>query len=275
MNELSYWLLRHGNKLLTAIDDSGGNIFPCGRASDFGNPGDALLVGEWRGMRCYAAELDKLPENISGELMPVRSLFSLISAEAVYLAGRAIHLLDWQKNHRYCGKCGAPTTIKNGQFAMLCPACGLVAYPRISPAVMVLISRGEELLLARSPRFRPGVFSALAGFVEAGETLEQCASREVLEEVGIEIANLMYFRSQSWPFPDSLMVAFFADYAGGIIKPDPLEIEDAKWFSRSALPALPEPMSLARQLIDAACRQAEVIKREKPASGCAAGDLNN
>jgi NAD+ diphosphatase len=254
MNELSYWLLRFENQLLTTIDKAGGNIFPRGRASDFGNPVDVLLVGEWQGIRCYAADLDRLPENIAGELMPVRSLFSLAGAEEVYLAGRATQLLDWQKNHRYCGKCGAPTAVKAGQFAMLCPACGLVAYPRISPAVMVLISRGNELLLARSPRFRPGIYSALAGFVEAGETLEQCASREVLEEVGIEIANLRYFGSQSWPFPDSLMVAFFADYAGGIIKPDPLEIEDAKWFSRGALPALPEPVSLARQLIDAACR---------------------
>lgn len=255
MNELSYWLLRYENQLLTTIDKTGGNIFPSGRASDFGNPRDALLVGEWQGIRCYAADLEKLPENISGELMPVRSLFSLVSAEAVSLTGRAIQLLDWQKNHRYCGKCGTPTAIKAGQFAMLCPACGLVAYPRISPAVMVLISRGDELLLARSPRFRPGIYSALAGFVEAGETLEQCASREVLEEVGIAITNFRYFRSQSWPFPNSLMVAFFADYAGGIIKPDPSEIEDANWFSRSALPALPEPVSLARQLIDAACRQ--------------------
>jgi NAD+ diphosphatase len=120
---------------------------------------------------------------------------------------------------------------------------------------MVLISRGDELLLARSHRFKPGVFSALAGFVEAGETLEQCAEREVREEVGIAITNLRYFGSQSWPFPDSLMVAFFADYAGGTIQPDPLEIEDAGWFSRSALPALPEPMSLAWQMIDAACRE--------------------
>ena len=255
MNELSYWLLRCENQLLTAIDKTGRNIFPSGLASDFGNPGNALLVGEWQGIRCYAADFDRLPEDISGELMPVRSLFSLLSAEAVSLAGRAIQLLDWQKNHRYCGRCGAFTTIRTGQFAMLCPACGLVAYPRISPAVMVLISRGDELLLARSPRFRPGVFSALAGFVEAGETLEQCASREVLEEVGIEISNLRYFGSQSWPFPDSLMVAFFADYASGVIKPDPLEIEDAQWFSRSTLPALPEPVSIARQLIDAACCQ--------------------
>lgn len=186
--------------------------------------------------------------------MPVRGLFNLVGAEAVSLAGRAIQLLDWQKNHRYCGRCGVPTTLKPGEFSLVCPACGLVFYPRISPAVMVLISRGDELLLARSPRFRPGVFSALAGFVEAGETLEQCAKREVLEEVGIEITNLRYYKSQPWPFPDSLMMAFFADYAGGVIDPDPLEIEAAGWFSRGALPTLPEPVTLARQLIDAACR---------------------
>jgi NAD+ diphosphatase len=255
MNDLNYWLLRCENQLLVATDRSGGNIFPRGRAADLGNPGNALLVGELHGMQCYAADLDKLPENIPGELMPVRTLLSLAGVEAGYLAGRAIQLLDWQKNHHYCGRCGTLTNARAGQFAMQCPACGLIAYPRISPAVMVLISRGDELLLARSPRFRPGIYSALAGFVEAGETLEQCAIREVLEEVGIEIANLRYFRSQSWPFPDSLMAAFFADYAGGDINPDPLEIEDAQWFRCDALPALPEPVSIARQLIDAACRK--------------------
>ncbi len=255
MSELSYWLLRCNNQLVATIGKTSGNIIPRGRASDFGNPKDVILVGELQGIPCYAAELDQLPENIYGELIPVRSLFSLAGADEIYLAGRAIQLLDWRKNHRYCGKCGVQTVQKTAEYVMVCPACGLHAYPRISPAVMVLISRGDELLLARSPRFKPGVFSALAGFVEAGETLEQCASREVREEVGIGIANLRYFRSQSWPFPDSLMVAFFADYAGGIITPDPLEIESANWYSLSALPALPEPVSIARQLIDAACRR--------------------
>lgn len=255
MHKLCYWLFRSENQLLTTINQDGGNIFPRGRASDFGSPKDSLLVGKWQGLPCYAAEFHKLPENISGELMPVRSLFNLLGTEAVYLVGRAIQLLDWQKNHRYCGRCGAPTTVKTGEFAMSCSGCNLVVYPRISPAIMVLISRGDELLLARSPRFKPGVFSALAGFVEAGETLEQCVIREVREEVGIEITNLRYFRSQPWPFPDSLMVAFFADYVSGTIQPDPLEIEAAGWFLRGALPALPEPVSIARQLIDAATLQ--------------------
>lgn len=253
MNELAYWLLRIDGQLFTTTSTTGGELFPCRHASDFGNPRESLLVGQWQGLPCYAAELDEPPPDIPGELISIRSLFSLADEETIALARRAALLLDWQKNHRYCGKCSSPTNRKPGEYSMTCPECGLVAYPRISPAVMVLISRGDQLLLARSHRFKPGVFSALAGFVETGETLEQCAAREVREEVGIEITNLRYFGSQSWPFPDSLMVAFFADYAGGTILPDPAEIEDAGWFSRNALPALPEPMSLAWRMIDAAC----------------------
>lgn len=267
MNESSYWLLRCGNQLLTPADKAGGNIFPRGRALDFGSPEETLLVGTWQGIPCYAADFDTLPENISGELMQVRSLFNLASSEAIALAARAIQLLDWKKNHRYCGRCGTPTTMRTPEFSMSCSACNLVVYPRISPVVMVLISRGDQLLLARSPRFKPGVFSALAGFVEAGETLEQCARREVREEVGIEISNLRYFKSQSWPFPDSLMMAFFADYAGGTITPDPSEIEAAGWFSCNALPALPEPVTIARQLIDAACNASACP--ERGIQGCA------
>jgi len=249
MNDTSYWVLRHEDQVFTTAD-----VFPRGPASRFGNPENALRIGEWQGLPCFAVDIKQLPDNALGELVTVRDLFGVAGAEAFALAGRATQLLDWQNNHRHCGRCSTPTTMKSTEFAMVCPACGLVAYPRISPAVMVLIERGDELLLARSPRFRPGVFSALAGFVEAGETLEHCAHREVREEVGVEINNLRYFSSQPWPFPDSLMVAFFADYVSGDITPEPSEIEEAYWFSRSALPSLPDPVSIARQLIDAACR---------------------
>ncbi len=254
MNELSYWVLRSENQVLAVSGGDAATIFPRGRAGDFADLENALLVGQWRGRPCYAAEIDRLPEHVAGELVPVRSVYGLAGAEAFALAGRATQLMDWRKNHRYCGRCATPTTMKTTEFAMACPNCGLLAYPRISPAVMVLIGRGDELLLARSPHFKPGIFSALAGFVEAGETLEQCAVREVREEVGIEISNLRYFRSQPWPFPDSLMLAFFADYAGGEITPDPSEIEAAGWFPRSALPPLPDQASIARHLIEAACR---------------------
>ena len=253
MNSPSYWLLRCGNEFFTTIDPEQGHIFPLGQASDFGAPVRPLLAGHWNGKACYAAEIEQRPASLAGELVPVRALFSLAGSGAFLLAARATHLLDWQKNHRYCGRCGTPTRMKPDEYAMRCPSCGLLVYPRISPAIMVLILRGDDFLLARSPHFKPGVFSALAGFVEAGETLEQCAAREVREEVGVEITNLRYFKSQPWPFPDSLMIAFFADYVSGTITPDPSEIEEAGWFPRHALPLLPDPVSIARQLIDAAC----------------------
>jgi NAD+ diphosphatase len=255
MDEISWWLLRCGNQFFVMDDGPSGKTFPLGRASEPGLPATALAIGEWRGRPCRAAEISASPAGIRGEFSPLRPLYGLAGAEAFALAGRASELLDWQKNHRFCGRCGLPTTRKSGEFAMACPACGLLAYPRISPAVMVLVERGDDLLLARSPHFKPGVFSALAGFVEAGETVEQCAAREVREEVKIEVANLRYFRSQPWPFPHSLMIAFFADYASGEITPDPAEIEAAGWFPRNALPPLPDHASIAHHLIEAAVRR--------------------
>ena len=252
MSQASYWILRCENRLLTTRPDAGGAIFPSGLAADFGHPENPLLVGEYHGQPCYAADVEQLPEILEGEATALRAIFQLAGAASFSLAGRATQLLDWQDQHRFCGKCGTPTVMKSGESAMQCPSCGLLVYPRISPAVMVLVRNGDQLLLARSPRFKPGVYSALAGFVEAGETLEECAAREVREEVGIEITGLRYFHSQPWPFPNSLMVAFFADYAGGTITPDPNEIEAAAWFSPDALPLLPEPISISRQLIDAA-----------------------
>ena len=252
MNEPAYWILRCQHRLLTIGGDAQSTLFPLGLAADFGLPEHVLPVGELDGRACYAAEIDEFPEIALGEATPLRAIFQLAGAEVFALAGRATQLLDWQKHHRFCGQCGMPTMKKAGELSMQCPSCGLLAYPRISPAVMVLVRDGDKLLLARSPHFKPGVFSALAGFVEPGETLEECAVREVREEVGIEIANLRYFHSQPWPFPNSLMVAFFADYAGGAITPDPNEIEAADWFLPDALPVLPEPISISRRLIDAA-----------------------
>ena len=253
MNETACWILRCQNRLLTTGHDAA-SIFPCGPAADFGHPPHALLVGQWQGLPCYTAEVDALPAHPAGLATPLRGIFEQAGDAAFALAGRATQLLDWQKNHRFCGQCGTPTTMQCGELAMACPACGLLVYPRLSPAVMVLVRRSDQLLLARSPRFKPGVYSALAGFVEPGESVEECAIREVREEVGIEITNLRYFDSQPWPFPNSLMLAFFADYAGGTIRPDPEEIEAADWFPLDKLPTLPEPISISRRLIDAACR---------------------
>lgn len=253
MSRPAYWILRREQRVLTLAGPPGSVPFPLLGAADLGHPAVAAVpVGEWGGVPCFAVDVAQFPEIAGGEPMPLRAIFALAGPEAFALAGRATQLLDWQATHRFCGRCGTPTERLPEETAMRCPACGLLAYPRIAPAVMVLVRDGERLLLARSPHFKPGVYSALAGFVEAGETLEQCAVREVREEVGLEIANLRYFDSQSWPFPHSLMIAFFADYASGEIVPEPSEIEAADWFTADALPLLPDPVSLSRRLIEAA-----------------------
>lgn len=255
MAEASYWIIRSAHRILTVAADEQGSIFPRLTAAHLGDPAQGLIVGEWAGLPVCAVDLPDMPEIAGAEAVSLRSVFSLAGAEWFALAGRGCQLLDWQRNHRFCGVCGTLTVRKADEMAMACPSCSKVVYPRISPAVMVLVQNGERLLLARSPHFKPGVYSALAGFVEAGETLEQCAAREVREEVGVEIVNLRYFASQPWPFPDSLMVAFFADYAGGELRPDPAEIEAADWFTVDALPILPDPVSISRRLIDAALAQ--------------------
>ncbi len=182
----------------------------------------------------------------------LRALFGALNDALFALAGRAFQIMDWDRSHQFCGRCGAPTVIKNGERVRVCPSCGQLHYPRIAPAVMALVRRGREFLLARSPHFPPGMYSALAGFAEPGETLEQALVREVREEVGIEVGDLRYFASQPWPFPHSLMIAFHCSHVGGEITPDPGEIEAAGWFTVDRLPqALPSPISISRRLIEA------------------------
>ena len=180
----------------------------------------------------------------------LRSLFLQIPEHHLALAGRAFQIVEWHRNHRFCGRCATPTRDKGTERSKECPACGLVAYPRISPAMMVLVTRGRELLLARANRFPNAMYSALAGFVEPGESIEDCIHREVLEEVGVQVDQLRYFSSQSWPFPNSLMIAFNAEYVSGDMRPCDDEIAEAKWFSLDALPQLPGPVSISRQLIN-------------------------
>jgi NAD+ diphosphatase len=169
---------------------------------------------------------------------------------------RARQLAVWVLHNQFCGACGQPMALDEVEIACTCTACGYKAYPRISPVAMGLVLKGEEILLARSPRFAPGMYSALAGFVEAGESAEECLHREVREEAGIEICNLRYFGSQSWPYPHSLMIGFIADYLSGELAAQEGEIEDLGWFRRDALPVLPHPGSLARRMIESACARA-------------------
>ncbi|MBI3146099.1 MAG: NAD(+) diphosphatase [Pseudogulbenkiania sp.] len=189
------------------------------------------------------------PPPAGGEWLGLRQALMQLPAELAPALARAAQLRQFRRTHRFCGHCATPLQQHAHDQGRHCPHCGQLYYPRLSPAMMVAIYRGQELLLARAPHFTPGIYSALAGFVEAGETLEDCVHREAFEEVGVRLKNLRYVGSQSWPFPHSLMLAFTAEYAGGDIVPQEGEIEHAAWFPIDALPAIPQPLSIAHWLI--------------------------
>jgi NAD+ diphosphatase len=203
------------------------------------------------GRSYYTAELPPdtiIPEGLT--FYSLRRLVGQIPESMFFLIGKAYQIMYWDRTHQYCGSCGTMTEVKSDETAKICPSCGFISYPRISPAIIVAISRGKEILLARGSRFQSNFYSVLAGFVDPGETFEECVRREVAEEVGLKVKNIKYFGSQPWPFPDSLMVGFTAEYESGEIKIDKKEILDAAWFSPDRLPVIPGSGSIARQLID-------------------------
>ena len=204
-------------------------------------------LGRLDGLDCWVLRLPAVPPGWRS--VPLRVAMMSAPAALAGLAGRAAQVLDWDRTHRFCGACGTATEHLAGERSRRCPACGHSAYPRISPAMMALVWRPREILLARAPHFHAGMYSALAGFVEAGESIEECIVREVAEEVGVQVEQLRYFGSQSWPFPNSLMIAFTARWTAGSIVPQPGEIEDAQWFDIDALPLIPPRFSISGHLI--------------------------
>ncbi len=200
---------------------------------------------------CYAAELAEGTIPPAGMVFEgLRQVYGRLDEDLFWVAARAVQIIDWDRTHQFCGRCGVPLRTKTGERAKECPQCGLLHFPRLAPAIIVLVERGNQLLLARSRHFMPGMYSVLAGFVEPGESLEEAVVREVKEEVGIAIKNIKYFGSQPWPFPHSLMIGFTATYASGEISLDDKEIEDAGWFTSDNLPRIPGKISIARKLID-------------------------
>ena len=208
-------------------------------------------LGHLGAVPCFAAELPLDYEPPDGtEFVNLRPLHAHVGETVWSIAGRAVQIIDWARNHRYCGRCGTENTFSLADRSLQCPECGLRHYPRLSPAVIVLVQRGNELLLGRSTRFPNAFYSVLAGFVEPGESLEETVQREIFEESGIRVKNIEYFGSQPWPFPNSLMIGFTAHYAGGEIQLNDDEILEAGWFTIDTLPNIPGSISIARKLID-------------------------
>lgn len=198
-----------------------------------------------------AIEITGIETPAGFEFIDLRSLYNRVGEQLWIAAGRALQVIRWNRDHQYCSRCGQAVTERSYELAKACEACGLISYPRISPAVIMSVIDGDRILLAHAPHFPTGMYSTLAGFVEPGETMEQAVQREIMEEVNLLVDDITYLGSQPWPFPHSMMVAYTTRFVGGQLQVNKDELEDARWFTRHELPKrLPTKVSIARRLID-------------------------
>jgi NAD+ diphosphatase len=200
---------------------------------------------------CHSIELSPDAAPPEGTIFrDLRALYTVLDETMHALAGRAVQIMDWDRTHQFCGACGTRTEASTTERSRMCPDCRIPQFPRLSPAMIVSVERGNEILLARSPHFPAGIYSVLAGFVEPGESAEEAVEREVMEEAGIRVKDISYFSSQPWPYPNSLMLGFRAAYASGEITLEDDEIEDARWFRADDMPTFfPGRMSISQWLI--------------------------
>lgn len=218
---------------------------------------DRQFIGYLNNRPCFLVELTN--ESLLSEdtaLTPLRNLLGRIPDSLFTICSRSIQLSDWKKNNQFCGICGSKMTNHETERAMFCECNNLMIYPRISPCVIVLVTKGEDLLLAHNKNFPGTFYSTLAGFIEAGESAESAIHREIYEEVKVTVKNIEYFGSQSWPFPSQLMLGYHAEYSDGDIKPDGVEIDKADWFNYKQLPQVPTGnISISGQLIESYIRK--------------------
>jgi len=251
-DEPALWFILCGKRLLVNKGEVSLTIPLLTNVNELGfNPLRQFYLGTYRGRHCYAVEIDdKIPIPNNMEPRGIRGMFNHLDEELFKITLRAYHLIDWDRNYQFCVRCGTKTINKDNERAKRCTACGNISFIRISPAVIVMVTKGDQILLARAHYFDHNMYSVLAGFVEPGETLEDTVKREIKEEVGISVKDISYFGSQPWPFPDSLMIAFTAKHAEGDIRIDKTEIADAQWFNCKKLPVIPGKISIARKMID-------------------------
>lgn len=247
----AHWIVLRGGDMLLSEED-GILSLPRGELPPGGQPKTPpLAFATWQERQVRAMTLPSptiLPAGLVTE--PFNAFRERIPADLLSVAGIGKQLMHWQQMSRYCSRCGGQPQQLPDSWGKKCPACGTEHFPHIHPCAIVLIRRDDQLLLIRKPEWAPGRYSLVAGFLDIGESLEECAVRETREETGVEIKNVRYVTSQCWPFPSQLMAGFVADYAGGSILVDGKEIEDARWFTIGSLPSLPAQRSIARFLID-------------------------
>lgn len=250
--EKAYWLGFYANKVLV---DFQGEVCHIPYIKSFEQLNIPVVrtqyLGLLQGQPCYSAEIaseEPLPQGM--DFVELRALYELVDEDLFLLAGKAYQIICWDQTHQYCGRCGSLTQDLSGERAKVCPKCNFISYPRICPAVITAVTRGDKLLLAHARHFKEGMYSLIAGFVEAGETLEEAVRREIMEEVGLKVKNIRYLGSQPWPFPNSMMLGFTAEYAEGEIAVDGMEITDANWYDTGSLPGLPSDVSIARKIIN-------------------------
>ena len=210
-------------------------------------------LGALNGINCFSGEINNLPDENTYKFIDLREYSRNVDNDYFLVGGKALLLLDFVRSNQKCGICGSPMIMKEEEEdrAMLCTVCHHMVWPKVAPAIIVAVTKGDRLLLAHNSGFPEGMYSVLAGFVEMGETFEQCVKREVFEETGIKVHNIKYFGSQPWPFPNSYMIGFTAEYLDGDIKVDNEEILDAKWFKKEEIPGLHrKSVSISSELID-------------------------
>ncbi|PCI26788.1 MAG: NAD(+) diphosphatase [SAR324 cluster bacterium] len=250
--ETAWWFVFQNNKLLVEEKDGSVTIPQIRNLQEIGmTPIRKQYLGTLDGQHCYSVEVDEqmMPPKTM-EFRGLRGLFESLDKDLWSIAGQAVQIVAWDQTHQFCGSCGQATESMEKERAKVCQPCNLTNYPRLSPAIIVAVLKDNKLLLGAPTRYEGEIYSVLAGFVEPGESLETCVAREVEEEVGIQVKNIQYFGSQPWPFPNSLMIGFTAEYAGGEINVDPTEILHADWYTVDKLPNFPGNASIARRLID-------------------------
>lgn len=240
MSELSLAYIFHNQQLLVNEKLELPKVETLASDLQFGS-GDNVIARDLRAD-------ETIPEG--WHLVPIRQLISSWSIDEFMRASRAVQLLEWRRNHKFCSHCGHKTEIHPTEYAMVCPACQYRQYPRVQPCVITVITRGNnEILLAKNANNTSNMYGLIAGFVEVAETLEEAVERETLEEVGLKLKNIRYLASQPWPFPSNLMLAFHAEYESGDIKLQEEEISDAQFFKFDQLPEIPFKGSIAHSMI--------------------------